>query len=133
MHVEKYFILTSISYENTKALFAKNNLSDTAHTWYDSQGYNQTMVKFAIMKSRMLDYFIPSDYIRRARRVLVACKMGQRSATEYTDDFRKHLVNCRDIYEPEAIFIFDTNIANWLSSLVLPYACNILQETMLCT
>ena len=33
-----YFMLTGISYENTKALFAKTRFSDTAHTWYDSQG-----------------------------------------------------------------------------------------------
>ena len=51
-------------------------ISDTAYTWYDSQGYEETMVIFATMKSNILDYFIPSDYIRRARRALIAFKMG---------------------------------------------------------
>ena len=45
----------------------------------------------------MLDYVIPSDYVREARIVLVACKMRQRSAIEYIDDFKRHLVNCRDV------------------------------------
>ena len=53
-----------------KPLFAKSFLLDTACTWYDSQGYNETMVIFATVKSYMLDYFIPSDYVRRARRTL---------------------------------------------------------------
>ena len=97
--------------------------------WYDSQGYDET---FVTLKSHMLDYFIPSDYIRRARRELIVCKIVPRLATEYIDKFKKHLVNCRDMYEPGSKFIFETNIANWLSSLVLPYACNTLQETMLC-
>ena len=41
-----YFKLTGISNENTKALFSKIRLSDTACTWYDSQGYNETTVTF---------------------------------------------------------------------------------------
>ena len=92
-----YFKLKGILDKNSKALFGKNHLSDTAHTWYDSQGYNKIIVTFTTMKSHMLDYFIPSDYDRRARRALVACKMGKRSATEYIDDFNKHLISCRDI------------------------------------
>ena len=71
-----HFTLTGILDENTKALLAKDRLSDTSRTWYGSQGYNETMVTFSTMKSHMIDYFIPSDYIRRARRVLLACKMG---------------------------------------------------------
>ena len=51
-------------------------LLDTAHTWYDSQGYDETLVTFVTLKSHMLDYFIPSDYVKRAKRALVACKMG---------------------------------------------------------
>ena len=72
---ETYLKLTGISDENSKALFSKTRLSDTACTWYDSQGYDETMVTFATMKSHMLDYFIPYGYFRRARRVLVAWKM----------------------------------------------------------
>ena len=73
---DTYFKLTGISDENIKALFAEPRLSDTEHTWYDSQGYIETMVIFANMQSHMLDYFIPSDYIKRSRRALVACIMG---------------------------------------------------------
>ena len=74
----------------------------------------------------MLDYFIPSDYVKRARRALVACTMDSWSAKEYIDDFKKHLVNFSDVYKPEAKLIFKTNMTNWLSSLVFPYAYNTL-------
>ena len=77
-------------------LFIKTCLSDTARVWYNSQGYDETLVTFVTLKSHILDYFIPFDYVRRARRALVACKMGSRSAIEYIDDFMKHLVNFRD-------------------------------------
>ena len=90
--------------------------------WYNRQGYDEILVTFVTLKSHILDYFIPSDYVKRARRALVACKMGQRSATEYINDLKKHLVNCSDVQEPEAKFIFETNMADWLSSLLLPYA-----------
>ena len=90
---DMYFKLFGISDENTTALFAKTRLSDIAHTWYDSQGYDETMVTFATVKSHILDYVIPFDYIRRAKRALVACKIEKRLAKEYIDDFRKHLVN----------------------------------------
>ena len=71
-----YFTSTSISDENTKALFSKTRLSNTAHTWYNSQGYDETMVIFSNVLSYMLDYFIPSYYVSRAIRALVAYKMG---------------------------------------------------------
>ena len=72
-----YFKLTGISDKKTKALFAKTCLAETARTWYDSQGYNKTLVTFATMKSHILDYSIPYDYIKRTRRALVACKIGE--------------------------------------------------------
>ena len=56
--------------------FAKTRLSDTAHTWYDSQDYDEILVTFVTFKSHILDYFIPFDYVRRVKRALVACKMG---------------------------------------------------------
>ena len=71
-----YFKLTGIQDENKKALFAKTCLSNIAHIWYDSQRYDETLVTFVTLKSHILDYFIPFDYVRRARRALVACKMG---------------------------------------------------------
>ena len=73
---DTYFKLTGIQDENTKAFFARTCLSDTAHTWYDSQGYDETLVTFVTLKSHMLDYFIPSDHVKRSIRFLVACKMG---------------------------------------------------------
>ena len=73
---DMYFKLTGMSNKKTKALFAKTCLSHTAYTWYNSQGYDKTMVTFANMKSHMLDHYIPSNYDREARRALVACKMG---------------------------------------------------------
>ena len=39
----------------------------------------------------MLNYFIPSDYVKRARKALFAYKMGYKSATEYMYNFKKHL------------------------------------------
>ena len=92
-----YFKLTGISDESNKGLFAKTRLSDTARTWYDSQSYDETTVTFETVNSHMLDYFIPSDYIRRDRRALVACKMGYKSAIECIYDYKRYLVNCRDV------------------------------------
>ena len=71
-----YFKLNGISNENTKALFIKNCLSDTTRTQYDSQGYDKTTRTHVTMNSHILDYFIPSDYIKRSIRALVACKNG---------------------------------------------------------
>ena len=71
---DMYFELTGISDENTRALFAKTRLSSTTSTWYYSHGHNDTT--FATVKSHMLDYFIPSDYVGRTRRELVAYKIG---------------------------------------------------------
>ena len=71
-----YFKLTGISDENTKALFAKTRMSDTAHTWYDSQGYDKITVIFATIKFYILNYFIPSEYVKRCTRALVVFKMG---------------------------------------------------------
>ena len=56
-----YFTITGISDENTKALLAKIRVSDTAYSWYDSQGYNETMVTFATLNSHILDYFFHFD------------------------------------------------------------------------
>ena len=80
----------------------------------------------------MLDYFVPSDYARRARKALTNCRMGKRGITEYIDDFRRLLVCCTDVQESEAKFLFENNMADWLASYVLPYNCISLAETMLC-
>ena len=68
---ERYFKLNGMSVD-TKAPFVKTRLLDTAHTWYDSQGYDETTATFVTVKSHILDNFIPSDYVRGARRALVA-------------------------------------------------------------
>ena len=62
----------------------------------------------------------------------MACRMGGRTATDYIDDFRRCLVSYRDVHETEANLIFETNMVDWLSALVLPYDCPMLHETMLC-
>ena len=80
----------------------------------------------------MLDYFVPSDYARRARKALTNCRMGKRGITEYIDDFRRLLVCCTDVQESEAKFLFENNMADWWVSYVLPYNCTSLAETMLC-
>ena len=129
---ETFFKLTGVSDVNTQALFTKTRLAHTARTWYDSQGYDENTLTFAVLRAHMLAYFVPSDFARRARRNLVACQMGGRTATDYIDDFRRCLVSCRDVHETEAKFIFETNMADWLSALVLPYDCPTLHETMLC-
>ena len=73
---DTYFKLIGITKKNTKALFAKIRLLDTEHTWYDSQGYNETIVTFSTMNSHILDYFISSNYVRKARTAFFACKIG---------------------------------------------------------
>ena len=80
----------------------------------------------------MLDYFVPSDYARCARKALTNCRMGKCGIMEYIDDFRRLLVCCTDVQESEAKFLFENNMANWLASYVLPYNCASLAETMLC-
>ena len=129
---ETFFKLTGVSDVNTQALFTKTRLAHTARTWYDSQGYDENTLTFAVLRAHMLAYFVPSDFARRAHRNLVACRMGGRTATDYIDDFRRCLVSCRDVHETEAKFIFETNMADWLSALVLPYDCPTLHEAMLC-
>ena len=80
-----------------------------------------------------MDYFVPSDYARCARKALTNLRMGKRGITEYIDDFRRLLVCCTDVQESEAKFLFENNMADWLASYVLPYNCTSLAETMLCT
>ena len=79
-----------------------------------------------------MDFFVPSDYARRARKALTNCRMSKRGITEYIDDFRRLLVCCTDVQESEAKFLFENNMADWLASYVLPYNCTSLAETMLC-
>ena len=76
---------------------------------------------------------MPLDYAYRAKQALVACKMGNKNATQYADALYKQLVNCKDITEAEAKFIFETSMSNWLQALLLLCKCTILKETMLCT
>ena len=80
----------------------------------------------------MQHYFIPSDYAQRARKNLIACKMGNHNVTEYIDAFRKHFVCCSDVHEAEAKFLFKNNIADWLAAYVLPYNSKTLADIMLC-
>ena len=79
-----------------------------------------------------MDYFVPSDYARCARKALTNLRMGKRGITEYIDDFRRLLVCCTDVQESEAKFLFENNMADWLASYVFPYNCTSLAETMLC-
>ena len=60
----------------------------------------------------MLIYFMPLDYTRRARQVLVICKMGNRNATHCIDAFCKQLIYCKDITEAEAKLFFEKNMRN---------------------
>ena len=53
---------------------------------------------------------------------LRACRMGPQSAIKCIDEFRKIFVDCTDILESAAKFIFKLNIADWLNALVLPYS-----------
>ena len=59
--------------------------------------------------------------------------MGNKNATQYADALYKQLVNCKDITEAEAKFIFETSMSDWLQALLLLCECTILKETMLCT
>ena len=45
---------------------------------------------------------------------------------QYIDDFRKALLECTDVAEAEAKFVFESsvvesNLADWLAALVLPH------------
>ena len=128
-----FFKLTGVSDVKMQALFTKARLAHTARTWYDSQGYDENTLTFAVLCAHMLAYFVPSDFVRRAHRNLVASHMGGCTTTDYIDDFCRCLVSCRDVHEIKAKFIFETNMTHRISALVLPYDCPMLHETMLCT
>ena len=63
----------------------------------------------------------------------MAYKMGPGSASEYIDEFWKYLVDFDNISKAEAKFIFEINLADRLSALVLPYNCADLYEMILYT
>ena len=71
----------------------------------------------------MLDYFIPCGFACYVRHNLIACRIGLQSAAEYINELRKHLINYTDVLESEANFVFEMNLADWLSTLVLPNNC----------
>ena len=39
---------------------------------------------------------------------------------------------CSDVYEAEAKFLFENNMADWLAAYVLPYNSKMLADVMLC-
>ena len=59
---ETFFKLIGMSDVNTQALFTKTRLAHTAWTWYDSQGYDENTLTFAVLRAHMLAYFVPSDF-----------------------------------------------------------------------
>ena len=81
----------------------------------------------------MLDYFVWSDSMCHIRCNLMACIMGLQSSTEHIDEFWKCLGNCADISEAKAKFIFEMNLADWLSELVLLHNCADFHTTILYT
>ena len=42
----------------------------------------------------------------------MTCRMGPQNAPEYTDEFRKYLINCIDMLEFEAKFIFEMDLVD---------------------
>ena len=51
----------------------------------------------------------------------MATKQGKRHVQQYIDDFRKALLECTDVAEAEAKFVFESNLVDWLAALVLPH------------
>ena len=80
----------------------------------------------------MLTYFVPSNYVRHAKKAFANCRMRKRNITDYIDNFKHLLVCCTDVQESKAKFLFEKNMADWLASYVLPYNCLNLRKTMLC-
>ena len=94
-------------------------LVDTARVWFDGQGYSLAVVMWTQLQADLLAYFVPTNQARRARRILMASKQGKQHVQQYIDDFRKALLECTDITEAEAKFVFELNLADWLAALVL--------------
>ena len=44
-----YFKLTGVKNQNTFSLFSRRRLFDTAHTWYDSKGYDNNKIAFSML------------------------------------------------------------------------------------
>ena len=70
-----------------------------AHTWYDSQSYDDETVTLNTLSSHLRYYFIPSNYKKRAKEALAAYLIGNRSVTKYINTFHKRLVCCVDVQE----------------------------------
>ena len=51
----------------------------------------------------------------------MATKQGKQHVQQYMDDFRKVLLECTDVTEAEAKFVFESNLVDWLAVLVLPH------------
>ena len=62
----------------------------------------------------------------------MACRLGPQSAIEHIDKFYKYLGIYVSVSEKEAKFIFEMNISDKLSVLVLSYSCADLNTIMLC-
>ena len=96
-------------------------LVDTARVWFDGQGYSLAAVTWTQLQADLLAYFVPTNQARHARKTLMATKQGKRHVQQYIDDFCKALLECTDIAEAEAKFLFESNLADWLAMLVLPH------------
>ena len=97
-----YLKSIGVTDKNIQARFAKLYMTQTARTWCNSQGYDETTLIFPVLQSHIIMYFVPSDYACRARQALVTCKIRNRNTTQYTDAFCKQLVKCKDVTKEEA-------------------------------
>ena len=78
------------------------------------------------LQADLLAYFVPTDQARRTRKILMSMKQGKQHMQQYIDDFCKALLECTDVAEAEAKFVFESsvvesNLADWLAALVLPH------------
>ena len=95
------------------------HLVDTAPVWFDGQGYSLAAVMWMQLQVDLLAYFVPTNQARCACKILMSTKQGKQHVQQYIDDFCKALLECTDIAEAEARFVFESNLADWLATLVL--------------
>ena len=85
---------------------------DTARVWFDGQGYSLAAVTWTQLQVDLLAYFIPTNHACGAQKIPMATKQGKQHVQQYVDDFCKALLECTNVVEAEAKFVFESNLAD---------------------